>query len=201
MLSGAGGWTAKHGKGQTDNTGHVRYGIIATMSEHWISAQEARTHVNRTERQLRRYAESGQIQSRRRGKNVEYLQADIERLAQELPQEAPELPADLQLIPAGDLVEYIRDLHGQLEDSAAREGYLRAQLESVPQLEDTHALQTELVRINTERDTLQHQSSSLQVRYHRTRLLTAALLVVLVAVLALLVVAVLSGWTVTLTIG
>jgi hypothetical protein len=171
------------------------------MSEEWMNSQAARIHLHRTDRQLRRYVEIGQLRSRRRGRHVEYLRQDIERLAQELPSEAQEPAADLQLIPPSDLLEYISRLQEQLEQYAAREGYLRAQLEARPQLEDTQALRSELAQTSAERDALQRQIGGLQVRYRRSRLFIVALVVILVGVLALLAVAVLSGWTVTVRIG
>lgn len=114
--------------------------------DQWMPTAQAADYLGKTDRQLRRYKTAGRVRSRVRSGRVEYHRADLEKLRAELPEDAraraPE-PSQ-QIIPAGELLQLIREQQEQLQQAAARIGYLQAQLEQRPALEDTQALQQEL---------------------------------------------------------
>lgn len=112
--------------------------------DEWIPAAAAAQMLGKTDRQLRRYKAAGRVRSRVRAGRVEYARADLDKLRAELPRdERPRAPAQ-EIVPAGQLLDLIREQQEALQQAAAQLGYLRAQLEQRPALEDTQALQREL---------------------------------------------------------
>lgn len=174
---------------------------MSEPSPEWMSSAEAQRVLRRTPRQLRRYVESGRLRSRRLGTRVVYLRADVEHLVTQLPLDLPDSAPEVQLVPAGELLDYIRELQERIEGYAAREAHLRAQLETRPQLDDTQRLAVELARAQTERAAVQQQLDLFRQRHRRMRSVAVVLLVVLLLALLLLVVAVVAGWTVTVRVG
>ena len=112
-------------------------------NDEWFNAAEAQAYVNRTDRQLRRYAQQGRVRTRKRGGRVEYARADLDELRDALPDD-PEPRGGQQIVPAGELLSYVERLQAELQQSAAREGYLRAQLEQRLALPDERALRDDL---------------------------------------------------------
>lgn len=112
-------------------------------NDEWFNAAEAQAYVNRTDRQLRRYAQQGRVRTRKRGGRVEYARADLDQLRDTLPDD-PEPRGGQQIVPAGELLSYVERLQAELQQSAAREGYLRAQLEQRLALPDERALRDDL---------------------------------------------------------
>lgn len=112
-------------------------------NDEWLNAAESQAYVNRTDRQLRRYAQQGRVRTRKRGGRVEYARADLDELRDALPDD-PEPRGGQQIVPAGELLSYVERLQAELQQSAAREGYLRAQLEQRLALPDERALRDDL---------------------------------------------------------
>lgn len=112
-------------------------------NDEWLNAAESQAYVNRTDRQLRRYAQQGRVRTRKRGGRVEYARADLDQLRDALPDD-PEPRGGQQIVPAGELLSYVERLQAELQQSAAREGYLRAQLEQRLALPDERALRDDL---------------------------------------------------------
>ncbi len=118
-------------------------------------------------RQAHRYAESEQ--QRIRTKHIPphnrklFHRGDVEALAQE----RRSAPATVQrpkadLVPVGDMLDYIRErdrqvqeLQRQLQEAAAQIGYLRGQLEQRMLPEDAAALRAQIDALQRERDTVQ----------------------------------------------
>ena len=113
-------------------------------NDEWMRSSEAQSYLGRTDRQLRRYVSSGRVRSRTRGGRVEYNRADLDTLRGELKEDPRPQAPDQQIVPAGELLGYIRELQEIVSNSAAREGYLRAQLEQRLALPDERALRDEL---------------------------------------------------------
>jgi len=139
-------------------------GIIGPMNDgEWLTSREAQAYLGRTDRQLRRYAKAGRVRTQVQAGRVHYYRPDLDQLAASLPpDERPQAEPPVQIVPAGDLMNMVQDLQAQLQQAAAREGYLRAQLDQRPRLEDQAALQAELAQVKAERDTLQAQLAALQ---------------------------------------
>src|SRR5690349_21660239 len=106
-------------------------------NDEWMPAAQAAAYLGKTDRQLRRYKAAGRVRSRVRAGRVEYHRADLEKIKAEIPEDTrPHVPAQ-DIVPAGELLTLIREQQEQLQQAAAQLGYLRAQLEARPALEDT----------------------------------------------------------------
>ena len=114
--------------------------------DEWMPAAQAAEYLGKTDRQLRRYKSAGRVRSRVRSGRVEYHRGDLDKLRTELPEDTRPRATEStqQIIPAGELLQFIREQQDQLQQAAARIGYLQAQLESRPALEDLKAQQQEL---------------------------------------------------------
>lgn len=123
----------------------------------WINAQAATEMLGRTDRQLRRYANSGRVRTRLQGQRVQYHRGDIEQLASELGEDTRPRVPEQQIIPASDLLTYIREIQQALNEAAAREGYLRAQLEQRLALSDERMLRDQLAEQQARADNLQKE--------------------------------------------
>ena len=114
-------------------------------NDEWMPAAQAAAYLGKTDRQLRRYKAAGRVRSRVRAGRVEYHRGDLDKLQAELPEDTrPRAVEQQQIVPAGELLQLIREQQEQLQQAAAQLGYLRAQLEQRPALEDTQRLQGEL---------------------------------------------------------
>lgn len=124
----------------------------------WISSRETQQRLNRGDRTLRNYVKRGNLHTRLRGRRIEYYLPDVERLAAELPEDDRQHVPDQDVLPAGRLLDHIRDLEQQLAKATAEIGYLRGQLESHQlQLSDAKQAQRLLVDKEREADDLRRQ--------------------------------------------
>lgn len=152
--------------------------------DEWIDIEEASRRMQRTGRQVRRYVERGRVQSRKRGVRVEYLASDIEAIAAELPQDQrPRVES--QVMTRGEMLTIVEKLQQQVTDAAAREGYLRAQLDQRPALNDTQLVRDELTQIRAERDALQSQLVDLRTGSQRAWVISLLMIILLAVVIAL----------------
>lgn len=152
-------------------------------NEEWLGAQQAQAYVGRTDRQLRRYAERGRVRTRKRGGRVEYSRADLDTIRETIEEDtAPR--AQQQIVPAGELMTYVRELQEQLQQSAAREGYLRSQLEQRLALMDERTLRDELAAERANRAAIETQLSQVQRRSRTGWVVAIAVLLLLVFVIA-----------------
>ncbi len=135
-------------------------------NDEWINATEAQAYIGRTDRQLRRYAQQGRVRTRKRGGRVEYARADLDLVRESMPDD-PEPRGGQQIVPAGELLGYVRELQEQLQQSAAREGYLRAQLEQRLALTDERALRDELAQERQHRKAIEAEKSAAQAELRR----------------------------------
>ncbi len=102
----------------------------------YITVEEAAEILQVTTRQAHRYGERGRIQTRKAGRRVMFNRTDVETLADDLgvlTSPRPNAPRT-DLVPAGDMLDYIRErdqrldeLQGQLVSAAAELGRLKAE--------------------------------------------------------------------------
>ena len=137
-------------------------------NEEWMGAAAAQDYVGRTDRQLRRWAEAGRVRTRKRGGRVEYLKADLDAIRETLEPD-PEPRNRQQIVPAGELMGYVRELQDQLQQSAAREGYLRAQLEQRLALTDERTLRDELAAERERRKAIEAERAAIEARLHQAQ--------------------------------
>ena len=155
-------------------------------NEEWMGAAAAQDYVSRTDRQLRRWAEAGRVRTRKRGGRVEYAKADLDAIRETLEPD-PEPRSRQQIVPAGELMGYVRELQEQLQQSAAREGYLRAQLEQRLALTDERALRDELTAERERRQAIEAERAAVEAQLQQARRGGRVWQVVAVAVAVLLV--------------
>jgi hypothetical protein len=74
----------------------------------WLEADEAAALLQRTERQVLRYATSGRVRTRQQGRRKQYSRADIEQLAGELDDTARTRPVNVSADVGRALVEVVQ---------------------------------------------------------------------------------------------
>lgn len=149
-------------------------------NDEWMSAQQAQDYVGRTDRQLRRWSSGGRVRTRKRGGRVEYSRADLDAIRETLEEDtAPR--STQQIVPAGELLGIVRELQEQLQQSAAREGYLRAQLDQRLALPDERALRDELATERQRRTAIEAQLNQVQRGSRFGWIVAALVLLVLIA--------------------
>ena len=137
-------------------------------NEEWMGAAAAQDYVSRTDRQLRRWAEAGRVRTRKRGGGVEYAKADLDAIRETLEPD-PEPRNRQQIVPAGELMGYVKDLQEQLQQSAAREGYLRAQLEQRLALTDERTLRDELAAERERRKAIEAERATIEAQLQQAQ--------------------------------
>ena len=150
----------------------------------WIILEEAQRRLKRGMRQVKRYVEEGRLRTRKRGVRIEYFAPDVDVLAATLitPTYSDEAPKT-QIMPRGEMLMLIEKLQQQLAEAAAREGYLRGQLDQRPALEEKQNLMVDLTAVRVERDALRSQISDVRGTNKRIWLyFTISLIVVLLLV-------------------
>ena len=157
--------------------------------EQWIPANQAQRMIKRSDRQLRRFVEQGRLRRRMNRGHPEYNLADLEQLAATLrPDDRAEAPDQSIVIPPGQALSLIQDLQRQLAEAAAREGYLRAQLDARPSLEDRQAIAEQLQAEKLAKAELQAQLAEAQRGRRGLGRLVVALFVLLILALAVLLI-------------
>lgn len=159
--------------------------------DQWISTEAAVALLGRTRRQLDRYVAEKKIRKRPYGRLVKYHRGDIERLRETFPPESKPKTEITEIIPAGELLQRIDRLQGEIMHAAAREGYLRAQLEQRPQLEDQQRLERELRDEQATRRELERQLQGVQKSRRAisiTALIIGAILVLVIGALIMYIV-------------
>ncbi len=134
---------------------------------HWIPVEDAADILQVTTRQAHRYGEgdNARIRTRKAGRRVMFHKEDVESLAADLGVLHAPRPhrAKTDLVPAGEMLDYIRErdrrleeLQQQLTGAAAEVGRLQGLLEAQrPLLEDTEGLRRRLAELEVERTQLQ----------------------------------------------
>lgn len=108
----------------------------------WLEAEDAAAMLNRTERQLLRYATSGRVRTRLQGRRKQYHAGDVEQLAAELESEARPRPANVAPEVGRALVETL----GLARELIAAQREIRALEQRVQLLEQQKAQLLVLLR-------------------------------------------------------
>jgi len=166
-------------------------------NDEWMRSNDAQKYLGRTDRQLRRYVQSGRLRTRVVSGRIQYHQGDLQQLRFELGEDTRQHAPEQQIIPAGELLNYIRELQQQIAEAAAREGALRAMLESRPKLEDQQLLQQQLAEERARREVLEGEREKLEkeiggVRL-RERMIGIALVLAVILIIALTTFIILQG--------
>jgi len=154
------------------------------MSEHdqeeWLTVEDAASVLRLTTRQVNRYGGGNEprLRTKRVSRRVLYHRDDVEALADELnvalkPRTTP--PAKSEMVPAGDMLDYIRDrdnqlalLQGQLNRAAQENGRLSAMVDvQARQLEDAEAARLHLVDAEKRAATAEAERDRLRTELER----------------------------------
>lgn len=149
----------------------------------WISAREAQQRLGRGERQLRNYANKGRLRSRMHGRRLEYYEPDVAELAGTLPEDDRPRVVEQSVMPAGEMLNHIRELERQLGEALAQVGYLRGQLDT-QQLQLKEAKQAQRLLVDREREAadLQRQLDRVTGTNRRGRWVIIGLVIIIVVV-------------------
>jgi hypothetical protein len=158
-------------------------------NDQWMSSREAQAYIGRTDRQLRRYAERGRVRTRTSAGRVQYHRGDLDQVRAELPPDDRPKGPETQIVPAGELAEMVRELQREIAAAAAREGFLRGQLEQRPRLEDQQALQAQIAEERINRQLAERQLSDMQSRLDRSEQRRQVVTIIAVVALTLLIAA------------
>lgn len=137
-------------------------------TEAYISVEEAADLLRVSTRQAHRYGEQehgGRLRTRKAGRRTLFHKGDVEALAIELGVEyKPPERSKTELVPAGDMLQYIRerdqqlsDVQGQLNRAMLEVGRLQGQLEQRLLPEDADTLRHKVAAAEAERDALQQR--------------------------------------------
>lgn len=143
--------------------------------DEWLTGKQAQTRLQRSERQVRNYAASGDLRTRRVSGRVQYHAGDVETLAERL---RPQVEPVQDVMPPGQLLDHIRDLETRLQQASAEVGYLRGLLEG-QRLEIEEAKETRKLIATREAETqaLQHELSRLDSGRKSREFVNVALIV------------------------
>lgn len=137
-----------------------------------ISVEEAADLLRVSTRQAHRYGEQehgGRLRTRKAGRRTLFHKGDVEALAAELGVEykPPERPKT-ELVPAGEMLHYLRERDQQLNDvqqqlnrAMLQVGRLQGQLEQRLLPEDADLLCQKVAAAEAERDVLKQRMNSL----------------------------------------
>lgn len=166
------------------------------MSDEYITIRQAQDRLQRSERMIRNYAAKGRIRTQQRSGRVLYHSQDVNQLSTEIRPEAPLPTADI--MPAGELMNHIRELETRLQQASAEVGYLRGVLEAKNlELTDIQNARKQLSDREVETAVLQQQISQAQQHIQeitgdnntRGKLITILFVLLIIALVAIIVVA------------
>ena len=155
------------------------------MSDEYITSKQAQDRLQRSERQIRNYAAGGRVRTHRRAGRVLYHADDVDQLVADLRPEAP--PPTTDIMPAGELLDHIRELEGRLQQASVEIGYLRGVLES-KNLELTDAREARKLLSDREAEALLLKQELQQVNSNSSQ--RGRVIIVMLALLALAIVAI-----------
>ena len=118
------------------------------VGDEYITVEEAASRLGVTTRQVNRYGggDRPKLRTARAGRRILYHRGDVDALGDELGAHrrlAPAQPTRADLIPAGEMLDYLRERDTQL-------GELQAELARLSQ--ENGALRARLEDVTTERD-------------------------------------------------
>lgn len=126
---------------------HGMLGVAMTDADDYLTADQAAQILRVTDRQARRYADAGQVRSKRLGNRVLLHREDVEALAAQ--QRAFDKPPT-----RSELLSLLERLRTELQVVTAREAALAERLRLLPTPDEVTRLREELAAIKAERDVL-----------------------------------------------
>lgn len=139
-------------------------------NDDWITVEEAASTLRVVPRQVNRYGNEERIRIKRIGRRVFYHRADVDQLAEELgASRRPAPPPKAELVPAGVMLDYLRERDQQLANTEHQLAAVLAQLAAAQQdlgrrmlPEDEQKLRIDLAAVASERDQIRTQLETLQ---------------------------------------
>lgn len=134
--------------------------------DQWIGIHEAAQRLNAAPRSVYRWAEPphARLRKRKAGHRVVFNAADVDELARDLGAELRPRPAPpVDLLPAGELMQRVDSLIGQLNAASYRLGALETQLEAQKLLpQQAESLRAERDQARAERDAARAELEALR---------------------------------------
>jgi hypothetical protein len=93
---------------------------MSNDQENWITVTEAAAILRMTARQVNRYGNLGRLRTRRAGRRILYLAADVATLADELRVDIRPEPTTSLAVPLRELLQHLQARDRQLEDAQQR---------------------------------------------------------------------------------
>lgn len=164
-------------------------------ADDWMSSQAAQAVLRRSDRQIRTYAQRGELRTRRRGPGgrVEYYGPDVRALAARLDVERDPARVEVaEIVPAVQLQAQVERLYAQLREAEARAVQAETALRMLPDPAQARQLEAVAAQARAEAEGLRAQLAAAEGAgraWQRIALLLA--LVVLLAVAAVVALALL----------
>ena len=132
--------------------------------DEYITVEAARARLRVTARQVQRHAANGRVRSRHAGRKLLVHREDVEVLAQELGADTrPDPPQEGELVAeVGPVMDYVRELTGQLLVMTRRVGELEGQLQHRLLPADEAMLRQELTEAQARIKALEEENKRLQ---------------------------------------
>ncbi len=132
-------------------------------ADQWLTAEQVADRLGLTARQVNRYGtptatKPARLRTQRAGRRVLYHREDVDQLAEELqPRLRPRASRPkTDLVPAGDMLEYIRERDRQLAEVQAQLNQALIEIGRLQgQLTETQRIRGQLEAVQAERDELQ----------------------------------------------
>jgi hypothetical protein len=144
--------------------------MSSNNNDEWITVEEAAGILRVVPRQVNRYGNEKRIRIKRTGRRVFYHRADVTQLAEELgAARRPAPPPKTELVPAGVMLDYLRERDQQLANTEHQLAAVLAQLAAAQQdlgrrmlPEDEQKLRSQLIEVAAERDQIRSQFEALR---------------------------------------
>lgn len=139
--------------------------------QEWLTAEQVAEILRVSLRHAYRYGEDGKIVTRKAGRRIQFSRASVEELAAELNVEIkpPARPQKTDLLPASELLEYLKQVQDQLNTALLSIGRLQGQLDQRLLPEDEQNLKQRITELEQEREAIEAERSALQAEVERLK--------------------------------
>ena len=139
--------------------------------QEWLTAEQVAAILRVSLRHAYRYGEDGKIVTRKAGRRIQFSRASVEALAAELNVEIKPLarPAKTDLLPASELLEYLKQVQDQLNTALLSIGRLQGQLDQRLLPEDEQKLKERIMEMEQEREAIEAERTALQAEVERLK--------------------------------
>lgn len=139
--------------------------------QEWLTAEQVAEILRVSLRHAYRYGEDGKIVTRKAGRRIQFSRASVEELAAELNVDIKP-PTRLQktdLLPASELLEYLKQVQDQLNTALLSIGRLQGQLDQRLLPEDEQNLKQRITELEQEREAIEAERIALQAEVERLK--------------------------------